>query len=129
MHVTLEKMAEVPRHLPDVELRSIIDRISTFVVGACRSYDGNSLGSDFVVGHQDSVTSQSHVDYSIRGAPNIEVVRFLKSCEDVEADLRAISVEAKRKHPEIKLLAEKSLLKVGDFRDRREFFQQTGTAG
>lgn len=56
----------------------------------------------------------------------IGLVRFLKVCQDIEADLRVISVESRRRHPEIKSLAERGLLKVGDFRDRREFVYRTG---
>lgn len=107
---------------------NLIDLIGQFIpCSECYSSLEARDQVPYIQQYHDSV-SLSHVDNSSIGAvPAAGVVRFLKTCQNIESDLRAISVEAKRKHPEIKSLAERALLKVGDFKDRRELLHRTGT--
>lgn len=71
-------------------------------------------------------TTDHHVQSTHLGSSSIGLSRFLKVCQEMEADLRAISFESKRKHFEVKSLSERALLKLSDFRDEREFLHRTG---
>lgn len=70
-----------------------------------------------------------HNSITLRTPPRLTLARFLSTSHGIEADLRALALECRRRAPSVKVLAERACLRVGDYSERREFAFRSSKSG